>query len=171
MRTAVYSRHFDKTKRIVVRYTATPPLPVDQDNLCDKYYCLIGFPIDNVILNDYKRFKVSLSDLRDLSNLPKINIKKWMIKDKRPIIKAWYRHSIIDYDQYSNNYHGKYQELGHNKSLLINGYIRFLWSLKAFQSLRFPASDIILMITLWHDGNYLIEEIFTLITAFCIQHI
>ena len=159
-RTAVYSKHFDKTQRIVVRFTNSRPLPVDQDNLCDKYFCLIGFPVDNVSINS--SLKISLSDLTDLSNLPIINIKKWMIREKRPIIKAYYRHCI----------QSKYKELGEKRKYnLINGYIRYLYTLNKFKYLRFPSIDIISMIISWHDGNFIIDDILTLITAFSIKPI
>eukprot|EP00484_Ammonia_sp_Unknown_P020481 CAMPEP_0197043702 /NCGR_PEP_ID=MMETSP1384-20130603/19908_1 /TAXON_ID=29189 /ORGANISM="Ammonia sp." /LENGTH=280 /DNA_ID=CAMNT_0042475041 /DNA_START=21 /DNA_END=863 /DNA_ORIENTATION=+ len=157
-RTAVYSRHFDNTQRIVVRFVNS-----SYDDCGDKYFCLVGFPVDNVRI-DSARFSISAHDLKDLSNLPVANVQRWMMAQKRPTIIAWYRRFV----------NRKYSELAqHSKITLVSGYIRYLYALEfqAFGCLRFPSYDIIQTIASWHDGQCVVDDVLTLITAFCVQSV
>ena len=78
-RSAIYVNHFDKTKRIMIRYL--PDSNVDFNYAVDKFKTLKNFPI-NYAVYDNERFKPTEKDLKDNSNVSYEKIDEWINRQK-----------------------------------------------------------------------------------------
>merc|ERR1712087_240365 len=78
-RPAVYMNHWDKSKRIMVRYIKDPN--TKDPNTSDKFKTIKDFPV-NYIMEDGERFKASIQELKDQSNLTKDEIDGWAQRKK-----------------------------------------------------------------------------------------
>jgi len=71
--------HWDKSKRIMVRYIKDPN--TKDPNTSDKFKTIKDFPV-NYIMEDGERFKASIQELKDQSNLTKDEIEGWAQRKK-----------------------------------------------------------------------------------------
>eukprot|EP01084_Bolivina_argentea_P139093 244727_1 len=83
-RTAVYVNHWNNTKRVMVTFVGN----VDGVKDADKYSTIKLFPTTRVRIDPVK-FQVKERDLLDISNVPRANIKKWVLRNKEGFWKTW----------------------------------------------------------------------------------
>ena len=83
-RTAVYVRQFDKNRRLSVRYTQDSSNAMNNPNMSAEKFCTIKEFPSKCIQNDPDRFKATLRDLTDQSNVPKPNIERWSKRQNDP---------------------------------------------------------------------------------------
>ena len=81
-RTAIYIKHWPRKQRIMLRYSCKESdAKSDIDyNKFDKFVTLKIFPT-NAVQIDEEKFKTNERDLKDMSNVPLDNVKKWIKRD------------------------------------------------------------------------------------------